>query len=79
MFDLLTIYLAFALSLAPLFFLFAWGESENYTRNQRRALAALTLCAPVTSWFVPLAAAAYCLFLLMRGVSKCIGIVAGEE
>jgi hypothetical protein len=77
--ELLIIYLVFVLSLAPLFFVFAWCESENYTYNQRRVLAALTLFAPVTAWFVPFAAAAYCLFLLCRGIAKLIGIVAGEE
>lgn len=77
--SLMVIYLAFVLSLAPMFFLFAWDESEHYTHTQRRVLAALTLFAPVTAWFVPLAAAVYGLFLLCRGIAKLIGIVAGEE
>lgn len=79
--DSLIIYLAFVLSLAPMFFFFAWNAmlSEHYTHTQRRVLAVLTLFAPVTAWFVPLAAAVYGLFLLCRGIAKLIGIVAGEE
>ena len=77
--HLLPLYLIVNTFLSPLFYFMMWDFYARKSQGYRRLAAALTLCAPVVVVLLPFAAAAYCLFLLCRGIAKLIGIVAGEE
>jgi uncharacterized membrane protein len=77
--HLLPLYITVNVFLSPLFYFMMWDFYAPKSRSYRRLAAALTLCSPVVVAALPFAAAAYCLFLLCRGIAKLIGIVAGEE